>query len=216
MCYNFLDWYVSVSTAAAPPPGSVGFTADVSFISYYTLFLASFIVLFYLTYRINAGYRKPRTLIKEKHLRGLVDEGIVILPTEVREGGSHSISLDLTLSKDFVKRALDIDDCYKSKDHLEAELQAPGLNVDGEKRLRIFEASPLPVISWTCHFPTSGTQTITLMIRVVKLDNSRHVIFMQRRNVKVESFMNISWMPVLAIVTPVLIAVAQVLLKIGY
>ena len=149
-------------------------------------------------------------------MRGLVEEGIVILPTEVREGESHSISLDLTLSKDFVKRALHIDDHYKSNDYLEAELQAPGLNVDGEKRLRIFEASPLPVISWTCHFPTSGIQTITLMIRVVKSDNSRHVIFMQRRNVKVDSFMNISWAPVLAIVTPILVAVAQGLLKIGH
>jgi len=63
--------------------------------------------------------------------------------------------------------------------------------------------------------PTSGIQTIKLMIRVVKPDNSRHVIFMKRRNVKVDSFMNISWAPALAIVTPVLIAVAQALFKIG-
>jgi hypothetical protein len=215
-CYNSLYWFAAATIAAAPRPGSIGFAANVAFFSYYTLFLASFIVLFYLTYRTNAEYRKPCTLVEEKHLRGLVEEGIAILPAEVREGESHSISLDLTLSKDFVKRALHIDDRYKSNDHLEAELQAPGLNVDGEKRLRIFEASPLPVISWACHFPTSGTQTITLMIRVVKLDNSRHVIFMLRHNIKVDSFMNISWMPVLAIVTLVIIAVAQVLLKIGY
>jgi hypothetical protein len=213
MCYNSIDWYASVSTTAADPPGSVGFAANAAFVSYYTLFLASFIVLFYLTYRINAGYKKSRTLIKEKHLRGLVDEGIVILPTEVREGESHSISLDLKLSKGFVKRALDIDDHYKSNDYLEAELQAPGLNVDGEKRLRIFETSSLPVASWTCYFPTSGVQTITLMIRVVKSDNSRHVIFMQSRNVKVNSLMNISWVPICILTAPFLAAAVQVLLK---
>lgn len=216
MCYNSLDWYAGISTAVAPRLGSIGFASNVALFSYYTLFLASFIILFYLTYRVNAGYTKPCTFVEEKHLRGLVKEGVVILPTEVREGESHSISLDLTLSKDFMKRALHSDDHYKSDDYLEAELQAPGLNVDGEKQLRIFETSPLPVILWTCHFPISGIQTITLVIRVVKVDHSRHVIFMQRRKVKVDSFMSISWAPVLAIVTPVLVAVAQGLLKIGY
>jgi hypothetical protein len=180
------------------------------FISYYTLFLASFIILFYLTYRINAGYRKPRAFVEEEHLGGFVDEGVVILPTEVREGESHSISLDLTLSKDFTS----CDYLCKSNDYLEAELQAPGLNVDGEKRLRIFETSCLSIISWTCHFPTSGVQTITLMIRVVKSNNSRHVIFMQRRNIKVNSLMNISWLPMAMIMAPILAAVVQVLLKI--
>jgi hypothetical protein len=213
MCYNSLDWYESLSTAAAPPPGSIGFTANVAFISYYTLFMASFVILFYLTYHINIGYRKPRSLVKEKHLRGLVDEGVVILPTEVRAGESHDISLDLTLSKGFVKRASDTDDRYKSNDYLEAELQAPGLNVDGEKRVRIFETSSLPILSWTCHFPSSGIQTITLMLRVVKADTSRHVIFMHRRNVKVDSLLSISWAPVAMLITPILAAVVQVLLK---
>lgn len=213
MCYDSLDWYASVSTAAAPPPGSIGFTANVAFISYYTLFMASFIILFYLAYRINIGYRKPRSLVEEKHLRGFVDEGVVILPTEVRAGESHGISLDLTLSKGFVKRASDTDDRYKSNDYLEAEIQAPGLNVDGEKRVRIFETSSLPVISWTCLFPTSGIQTITLLLHIVKSDTSRHVIFMHRRNVKVDSLLSISWAPTAMLLAPILAAVVQVLLK---
>ena len=215
ICYNCLDWYEAVSNAATPSLGSIGFTANVVLFSYYTLFLASFIVLFYLAYRINAERRKPYTLVEEKHLRGFVEEGVGILPEKVREGESHSISLDLTLSKGFVKRASHVEDHHTSSDYLEAELQAPGLTIDGEKRSRVHETSPLPVITWTCHFPTSGIQTINLLIRVIKPDNSRHVIFMQRRNIKVDSFMNISWAPALAIITPILIAVVQILLKIG-
>ena len=133
----------------------------------------------------------------------------------MREGESHHISLNLTLSKDFIKRALHVDDYHRSNDYLEAELQAPGLNVDGEKRRRIFEASPLPIISWTCHFPTSGIQAITLMLHVVKSDNSRHLIFMQRRDIEVDSLMNIAWMPILAVVVPIIIAVVQILFKTG-
>lgn len=214
MCYNILDWYVNSSAATTTlRPGSVGFLGNVLYFSDYTLLLASLIVLFYLTHRINVEYRRPSTLVEGKNLQGLVEEGVVILPTEVREGESHGISLTLTLSKGFVKRALDIDNHYRSNDYLEAELQAPGLNVDSEKRLRIFETHPLPVISWTCHFPASGIQTITLMIRVVKSDNSRHVIFMQSRNVKVDSFMSASWMPIAVLIAPILATVTQLLLK---
>ncbi|HXY88581.1 MAG TPA: hypothetical protein VEG44_09080 [Candidatus Acidoferrales bacterium] len=211
--YNLLDWYSSASTAAAPRFGSPEFVANVVLFSYYTLFLASFSVLLYLTYHIYVRYRTPFTVVEEKHLHGIVEEGIVILPKKVREGESHHIFLNLTLSKDFIKRASHIDDRYRSNEYLEAELQAPGLIVDGEKRIRIFEDAPLPIISWTCHFPTIGIQKIAIMINLVKSDHSRRLIFMQRRDIKVDSLMNIAWMPALAVVTPVLIAIAQIVFK---
>lgn len=214
ICYNCLDWYEAVSNVAAPSIGIINFTANIVLFSYYTLFLASFIVLFNLAYRINAEHRKPYTLVEEKRLRGLVEEGTGILPEKVREGESHSISLDLKLSKGFVKRPSHVEDHHTSSDYLEAELQSPGLTVDGEKRSRVHETSPSTVITWTCHFHTSGIQTINLLLRIIRPDNSRHVIFTQKHNVKVDSFMNVSWAPALAIIVPILIAIVQILLKI--
>jgi len=38
---------------------------------------------------------------------------------------------------------------------------------------------------------------------------------MQRRDIKVDSLMNIAWMPALTVVTPVLIAIAQIVFKTG-
>jgi len=214
MCYNCLDWYVSISDVAAPPLGILGFTSNVALFSYLTLFLASFIVLFNLTYHVNAEHRKSYTLVEGKHLRGLIKEGVWVLPKKVREGESHSTSLDLTLSKDFVKRTSHVEDHYASRDYLEAELQSPGLTVDSEKRSRVHETSPLSVITWVCHFPTSGIQTINLVLRVIKPDNSKHVIFTQRENVKVDGFMSASWVAAISIVSPILIAAVQILLKI--
>lgn len=210
---NTLQDYSFFLNKTAPVPGSLAFTVDIMELSFRALFLASFILLFYCTHYVNK-YGNFYTYLEGKNLRGLVEEGVAILPERVRAGESYRISFDVELSKDFTRRLSFMDDPYKSDSFLEAELQAPGLNIDSEKRLRIHETSSLPIITWTCHFPTSGIQTINLVINEIRLpDYSRHVIFMQEREVKVDSFLSISGELVLTVVTPILIAVAQVLLK---
>ena len=165
-------------------------------------------LLFYLTYRNNVEHREVSTLVKEKHLRGIIGEGIGIIPKTVRMDDSHNISLDLTLSEDFVST----DNLCKSGDYLEAELQGVELKVDGEKRLKICEASPLPITGWNCSFATPDTHTMNLIINTVKRDNSRGLIFKYAHDVKVHSFWSVSLVPILTLVIPILVAVIQTLL----
>jgi hypothetical protein len=184
-------------------------TINFIFFAFRALFTTSLIVLLYLTYRISVEHREVSTLATEKHLRGFIEEGVGILPKRVRMGDSHSISFDLTLSKDFVST----DHLCRCSDYLEAELQAVELKVDGEKRLRICGTSPLPITGWNCSFPTPGWHTMHFMINVVKRDSSRSLIFMQKHAVKVESFLSGSWGSIFALIAPIFLTVLQYLLK---
>lgn len=208
-------WYACILNNT--PPLRMSFMRDVIFVSEHLLFFASLAVLFYLTYHINVDYKNYYTRIREKHLPRLIEEGIAILPKKVRVDTSHSISVELKLAKDFLGRSSKTEYPYKSSDYLEAELQGVALNVDGEKRLRVYETSPLPIITWSYSFVKSSIQTITLMMTVVKtLDNSRDVVFTQKNEVYVDSVLNnlvISWVPALALITPILVVVVQTLLR---
>ena len=197
-------------------PGTVQFLLSFFLFSTRITFLACFVVLSYLIYHFNAEDQKVYTLAEEKQLRGLIEEGMWILPRRVRVGDSHSISLYLKLSNDFVSRACSGNCSYESGDYLEAELQAIELKVDTDKkRLKVCETSPIPITNWNCSFPTPGWHTINLMINVVKqIDNSRDIVFAQQHNVKVESLLNASIAPMVAIITPVLIALVQAFLKV--
>jgi len=192
---------------------NVWLAIDWTTFGYRALFLIALIVVLYLLYRINVEQREASTFAEGGHLRGFVEKGVVILPKRVRTGHSHHIVLDLTLSKGFMKRASHVEDNYASSEYLETELQAPGLTVDGERLSRVHETSPLPVITWTCLFSASGIQTINLLIRVIKPDNVRHLVFRQHHTVAVDNILNISWGPIAMIIAPILAVVVQVLLK---
>jgi len=166
-------------------------------------------VLLYLTYLINVEHRKISTLVKEEHLRGVIEEGVGILPKRVRVGNSYNIPIDLALSKDFMS----IYHRCKFGDYLEVELQGVELKIGGEKRLRICETSPLLITGWNCSFPTPGTHAMNLKISVVKRDNSRHLIFTHAHDVKVNSLLSISWVPVFTLITPILTSVVHSVLQ---
>lgn len=209
-----ISWLSATSWFGAPPsPGDIWFPIDWVTFGYRGLFLTSLIVLLYLLYSIKVEQENVSTFAEGEHLRGFIEEGVGILPKRVRAGHSYHISFDLTPSKGFVKRASHVEDHYASSEYLEAELQAPGLTVDGEKQSRVHETSPLPVITWTCYFSASGIQTINLLIRVIKPDNSRHLVFRQHHTVKVDNLLNISWAPMLAFISPILVALVQASLK---
>jgi hypothetical protein len=199
-----------------PPIGSPLFLINISIFGYRALFMASIIVLLYITYHTNVKDSDVSTLAEGKHLRSLIEEGVAILPKRVREDDSHSILLDLTPSKEFVERDSQADFPYKSSDYLEAEIQTIGRVAGGEKRLKCCETSPLPTITWLVSFRQRGIHTINLKISVIRPpDQSRDVVFMHQHTVKVDSLLSISWAPVLAFIMPILVAVVQVLLKEG-
>lgn len=190
--------------------GSVFIQIEISGFTTHIMVLTALIVLLYLTYHIDVEHRKPCTLVKEGNLGGVIEEGVGILPKKVRVGYSYNIPLDLGLSKDFKKRPHG--DCsYTRGDCLEVELQGVELKIDGEKRLKICDASPLLTTTWNCSFPTSGNHAMNLMINVVKQDNSRHLIFTQAQDIEVSSLLSVSWAPVFTLVVPSLTAVMNAL-----
>jgi hypothetical protein len=213
--YSTLNWYGQVLAGTAPPVGSTDFITNIAFFGSRTAFLVSFVMFLYLVYRSTTEYRGVYVETVGKHLQGLIDNGVAVLPKRVRVGDSHSILLDLKLSESIVKRASGTDGSCESSDYLEANLQAAGLNVDGESRQRICEDSPLPTTIWNCSFPSSGIQTINLLIDEVKsVRNRRHVVFAQKHEIKVDNFLGVSWKPVLALVTPFLAAVVSAVVQV--
>lgn len=219
ICINALEWYHSVLYRwnSAHTQGIMSFspssTPTQAFWSFapITLFLASFIVL-YFAYRFDAEYGGPFTVEEKEHLQGVIDEGVWILPKNVPTGNSYNIFLDLMLSEHFAKGQYLFD---KSSDYLEAEIQAVGLEVDGKKRMKM-ETSPLAVNTWNYRFPESGTHTINLMIHLVKpSDNSGRLIFtyVHNVNVSVSRFWSVLLVPALTLAVPILAAVVQAVLR---
>lgn len=179
---------------------------------YRGLFLTSLIVLLYVFTGSTSNRERPPHSQRGDTCAASLKRGW-FLPKRVRKGHSHHIVLDLTLSKGFMKRASHVEDNYTSDEYLETELQAPGLTVDGERLSRIHQTSPLPVITWTCLFSASGIQTINLLIRVIKPDNSRHLVFRQHHTVEVDNILNISCGAIVMLIAPILAVVVQALLK---
>ena len=181
-------------------------------------FLVSFVLLSYLIYHFITQDRKAYTLAEEGHLKGLIEKGVWILPKKVRVGDSHSISLYVELSNYFVNRPCSGKCSYEKGDSLEAGIQAVELKVDGhKKRFKIFESSPIPLTTWNCSFPTPGWHTINLTIDAVKqIDNVRDTVFAQEHKIKVDSSLNASTAPMLAIITPILLTIVQAYFKVHF
>ena len=208
---NAQNWYLQIVNNSAPAAWSAEFIDNVTGYASYTLFLASFIVLFYLVYHVNAGYGKSFTFVEGQHTRGVIKDAVYIQPKCVNKGDSYNIPLDLTISEDFSGYYLS----KTSSDYLEAELQAVGLEVDGEKQVRIYETSQIPLTTWNCRFAESGIHAINFMIHLVKpSNNSRSLIFSQTHDVKVRSFLSASLLPVLTLIIPILVVVLQAWLKV--
>ena len=135
-----------------------------------------------------------------------MDSGIALLPNRVHVGDSHNILLDLKLSENVVQGASNVVESCAGGKYLEADLQAAGLKVDGDKRLRICATSPIPTTTWNCSFPTSGTQTINLLLSINNVPNdTRQVIFIYKHKIWIDDFLSVSWKPILALMTPILV-----------
>jgi len=101
-------------------------------------------------------------------------------------------------------------------DYLEAEIQAIGLDVVGDKKLKCRDTSSLATTTWILSFKQSGIHTINLMISVIRPpDHSRDVVFMHQHTVKVDSFLSVSWKPAFAFISPIIVTAVQILLKGG-
>ena len=218
IAHNALRYYIAEIQNTQPISGiptNMEIVINFFLFSIRIIILVCFIVLSYLIYNFTTEDRKTYTFAEGKQLRGLIEEAMWILPSRVRAGDSHSISLYVKLCDDFVSRACSGKCSYESSDYIEAELQAIELKVDADKKqLRICETSPIPITTWNCGFPAPGWHTINVMINVVKqIDNTKDTVFVQQHDVKVESLANVSVAPVIIGIAPLLITLAQTFLR---
>lgn len=103
------------------------------------VFLISCVVFFLTLLDIQRKSDRFFKSVVEENLRPYVASAVGLLRIQTRVGDTHNVVLDFDFSDTFT------DYCAQSQvnRHLEVELQAAGLQVDGEKRVRLCPSSPL-------------------------------------------------------------------------
>jgi hypothetical protein len=103
-------------------------------------------------------------------------------------------------------------DAHSRDDRLELELQAAGCTIAGERRLPICDTSRCATPFWNCSFQQAGTQTINLILSVVKQpDSYKDSLFTYTHIFEADMGWSASLQPVLTIVIAAISAAAAVL-----
>jgi hypothetical protein len=205
---NAPGWWRDIGLGFAPSNVIID---ELMFISSRLALLVILTVILYLFYHYNAKFRDFYIYLASRDLRNLIKYAEGLLPKRVHIGDAQSIFLDLTRSELCTEGA--IDGPPRPSDHLEVEVQAAGLKVDGDKRVIACETSLLSTSTWNCSFPTAGTQAINLLIAVRQPPNDRDIIFAYKHDVRVDNFLSESWKPLIAIFTPILPVLISLLLR---
>ena len=176
---------------------------ELMFISSRLALLVILTVILYLIYHYNAKFRDFYIYLASRDSHNLIKYAEGLLPKRVHIGDAQSIFLDLTRSE-LCTEEHGLDGPHHPSDHLEVEIQAAGLKIDGDKRVIACETSSLSTSTWNCSFPTAGTQAINLLISVIQTPNNRDIIFAYKHDIRVDNFLSESWKPLIAILTPIL------------
>jgi len=176
---------------------------ELMFISSRLALLVILIVILYLLYHYNGKLRDFYLYLQSTDSQGLIENVEGLLPKRVHIGDAQSIFLDLTRSELCTEEHA-IDGTDHPSDHLEVEIQAAGLKIDGDKRVIACETSSVSTSTWNCSFPTAGTQAINILISVIQPPSGRDIIFAYKHDVRVDNFLSESWKPLIAIFTPIL------------
>jgi hypothetical protein len=178
---------------------------QVSLISVVLSYVA-FLFMYFQAWR-QLNIKKIYRLVEAAHLKKYVARIVGILPTEARAGSTHTLLLDVDLSPEFENLC--------AGQHLEVEIQAAGIPIDGERRVQLCSSSPLPPAVWSCCFSSVGEQTINLRASVItpsgRQDETREVIFQHQHQIHVKSLVSASWLPVFTIALSALSTLAALL-----
>jgi len=175
---------------------------ELMFIGSRLALLVIVIVILYLIYHYNTKFREFYVYLTSKESHDLLENAEGLLPKRVHIGDAQSIFLDLKRSE-LCQQEREAAGT-RSSDHLEVEIQAAGLKIDGDKRVIACETSSLSTSTWNCSFPTAGTQAINLIISVRQPPNNRNIVFAYKHDIRVDNFLSEAWKPLIAILTPIL------------
>ncbi|MGZ4852499.1 MAG: hypothetical protein ACXV3D_04845, partial [Halobacteriota archaeon] len=111
--------------------------------------------------RQSAEYlHEPRIWSTRQDILNYVDYLFGMFPIRIRTGDSRQVQLRFFR----VHPACSI----KHREYLEAEIQAAGVEVSGEKKLRLPDCFTTQNILWSCRFPHTGKHTVTLSLNKVE------------------------------------------------
>ncbi|MGZ4846792.1 MAG: hypothetical protein ACXV3D_02805 [Halobacteriota archaeon] len=162
-------------------------------------FFVALIVSFLLGYQASINITPIYAAVQDPLLHRFITSGRGVLPNRVALGSSHNIILQFVFSN-ACSSPQDAGSNRASDEYVEAELQAAAVKVDGEKRLRLCDTSPLPVSTWSCHFTESGRQTLNLIISEIDATTkTQNVVFTFEHKVDIKGALITSVQPVIAI-----------------
>jgi hypothetical protein len=163
------------------------------------LFIASYVALFIVGRRTVNELHRPHCYEKIAPL-GFIDYLLASAPRSVHVGDSKQIWVNL------FRDGAQYD--ASSSAYLEAEIQAAGLQIDGEKRLKLPDRFCTQRVSWNCYFPDTGERTITFKLnKGSSVNDTKDAIFDTSFAVKVISPFRASIQPALAVIIAALSAV---------
>lgn len=175
-----------------------GWITPISFILFILSLLAVLITVVVSTRKWS---KETYQLIPEaRRLQPYITHAVCILPKKGRVGNTHPLLLDFDFSEKYKSACED-----PTAKHLEVELQAAGLKVDGERRIKLCPSSSLPSSIWSCCLSSTGEHTISLILSVVSprtppSQETKDVIFYLEHTIHVEGLLSASWLPILTIV----------------
>ena len=192
---------LGLTTTAAllrnPPTTPLGWITPLSFI----LFIISLLAVLIMVVRTRKWSKETYQLIPEaRSLRPYITHAVCILPKKARVGNTHPLLLDFDLSENYKSPCED-----PTAKHLEVELQAAGLKVDGKRIVKLCPSSSLPLSFWSCCLSSTGEHTISLIFSVVSprtplSQETKDVIFYLEHTIHVEGLLSATWLPILTLV----------------
>lgn len=136
------------------------------------LFVFSYLTILSVWHRTLYGLHEPSIWGSEAFL-SYVDYVHVTFPIRVPAGDSRQVLLHF------------LRDTYKctfpDKEYLEAEIQAAGVDIDSEKKLRLPDCFLTQKILWSCLFAKPGKHTVTLSLNKVDSTKSTKDIIYARK-----------------------------------
>jgi hypothetical protein len=188
-----------------PSTTPLGLVTPISFI----LFILSLLAVLIMVVSTRKWSEETYEAISDaRRLPPYITQAVCILPEKGRVGNTHPLLLDFDFSENYKSPCED-----PAAKHLEVELQAAGLKVDGERRVKLCPSSSLSSSIWSCCLSSTGEHEISLIVRVVSpqtelSQETKDVIFHVEHTIHVKGLLSASWGPLLTITLAALSTVA--------
>ncbi len=180
------------------------------FFSFLSVSILAFLLL---ADRAGEGYSLSNRLtnIDASSLLPLFSHGICLFPKKLRVKDSRTVVTALKHRRDFERKLerfweANATHARRGKLHVEAELHAAGVKVEGDRSVKLSHSSQTAEVMWSCCFPNAGIQEIDLTLSVVNPPGAKILLFTHRQEVKVENLLMASWQPVLTVLVSILTA----------